>query len=126
MTMTLDFAGCLETDLCVRCLDASVRYRTGHVTIGPHLVHAGWCDACFIALRMDRLKTVDELRSVPGRGWSGHWVPAMGLSIVAAPTARAAECARKAADIEETWRASDWSGAEAVRLWLTFFEGRGR
>lgn len=100
--MTPEFFGCLEVETCCRCLAAPARYMTGHVTYGEHLVFAGWCKPCLDELMSAAGALTRELARPKGRqemarctvtGWSGHWVPAMGLRIHGSPSAKALRAA---------------------------------
>lgn len=106
----IEFFGSLEVDVCCRCLSAPARYFGGHVTCGPHLVTAGWCEACSDELhgsactRMMAIarKALGEAPFSVRRfldstimGWCGHWLPAMGLRVRGSPSMAAVRGARR-------------------------------
>jgi hypothetical protein len=103
--------GSLEVETCCRCLAQPARFLTGHVTRGPHIVAAGWCEECheelhgshstrFYALaaaaigeKIDR--SVRSFLESTCMGWCGHWVPAMGLRLRGSPSIAAARAAKR-------------------------------
>lgn len=112
-----EFNGSLEVEVCCRCLAAPARWIGGHVTRGPHIITAGWCEGCrdelhgsnctrFVALAIHALgERLD--RSVRGfldsscMGWCGHWVPEMGLRVRGSPSKAAVRAAHREQRIED-------------------------
>ena len=102
--MSWEFFGLAETDKCTRCLVSPATHFTGHLTLGSHIVAAGWCRACvdeqldsgctqYRAIARAALEaegwapSVRQIVDSTIMGWCGHWVPAMGLRLRGSPSA---------------------------------------
>jgi hypothetical protein len=109
--VSVEFYGSLEVDVCCRCLARPARWFGGHVTYGPHIVTAGWCQECNDELhgssctrlyaiasaalgeKIDR--RVRAVLDSTCMGWCGHWVPSMGLRIRGSPSKAAVRGAQR-------------------------------
>lgn len=113
--MGAEFYGSLEVDMCCRCLASPARWFGGHVTHGPHVVTAGWCEPCNEELHGSHCTRLYAIAAVAlgervGRsvrafldstcmGWCGHWVAAMGLRLRGAPSMASVRAGRREARI---------------------------
>lgn len=105
--------GSIEVDVCCRCLAAPARCFGGHVTHGPHIVLAGWCQECNEEMhgsasvrlhdvarkareaREGHPPTLERFLHCTIMGWCGHWVPAMGLRLRGSPDIASMRAARR-------------------------------
>lgn len=102
--MSWEFYGLPETDNCTRCLVTPARCFSGHLTMGSHIITAGWCRECaseemlgsacsqYVALARAALEadgwqpTTRQIIDSTLMGWCGHWIPAMGLRLRGSPS----------------------------------------